>query len=137
MNEGAQSRERSCQAPRRADAQRGASMVEFALILPLLILLVFGIIEFSRAYDAKVTLTHAAREGVRVLAITKDPVAAIDATINAAPALDPNLLSVSTTACNPGDPTSVTATYLFTYQIPLFGTATLTLDGVGVMRCGG
>ena len=51
--------------------------------------------------------------------------------------LDPNLLSVSTTACNPGDPTSVTATYLFTYQIPLFGTATLTLDGVGVMRCGG
>ena len=41
-------------------------MVEFALVLPVLVLLLFGIIEFTRAYNAKTTMTHAAREGARV-----------------------------------------------------------------------
>ncbi|MBT8216030.1 MAG: pilus assembly protein, partial [Acidimicrobiia bacterium] len=39
--------------------ESGAAMVEFALILPLLLLLVFGTIEFGRAYNAQNTLTHA------------------------------------------------------------------------------
>ncbi len=54
----------------------GAALVEFALVLVLLVLIMFGIIGFGRAYNAQVTLTHASREGVRVLAITGDPAAA-------------------------------------------------------------
>ncbi|MFQ5947583.1 MAG: TadE/TadG family type IV pilus assembly protein [Acidimicrobiia bacterium] len=111
--------------------------MEFALVLTVFVLLVFGIVEFSRAYNAKVTLTHATREGVRVLAVTQDSGSAVTATVNAATSLDPALLSVSTTACVPGDPTSVAATYPFTYNIPLFGSATVTLKSEGVMRCGG
>lgn len=45
-------------------------MVEFALILPLLLLLVFGIIQFGIIYNTKITITNAAREGARKAAVT-------------------------------------------------------------------
>ena len=57
----------------------GAALVEFSLVLVLLVLITFGIIGFGRAYNAQVTLTHATREGVRVLVITGDPAAATQA----------------------------------------------------------
>jgi Flp pilus assembly protein TadG len=44
----------------------GQSIVEFALILPLFLVLVFGIVEFGRAYIVYVTVTNAAREGARL-----------------------------------------------------------------------
>jgi Flp pilus assembly protein TadG len=115
----------------------GAALVEFAIVLSLLVMLLFGIIEFGRAYNAQITLTHATREGVRVLAITKDASAARDATINAATTLDPAKLSISTTECSPGYPTSVVASYPFFLSIPLVGERTLTLSSTAVMRCGG
>lgn len=111
--------------------------MEFALILPVLVLLVFGIVEFGRAYNTNVTLTHAAREGARVLAITQDSTKAGNAAVAAATSLDASQISVSTTACTPGQPTQVSLSYPFTYDIPLFGTNTITLNGTGVMRCGG
>lgn len=116
----------------------GAAMVEFAILLPILLLLLMGMVEFSRAYNAQITLTQASREGARVLAITKDSGQAIAATEDVAgTTLDVGQLTVSTSACNSGDPTSVTATYPFIYDIPLYGTATLNLTATGVMRCGG
>ena len=115
----------------------GAALVEFALVLTLLVMITFGIIEFGRAYNAQVTLTHASREGVRVLAITGDSAAAEDATLGAAPSLDPALLSVSTTACSPGFPTELTASYPIEIDIPFFGARTLLLDSTAVMRCSG
>ena len=48
---------------------RGAAAVEFALIAPLLILLVFGIIEFGRVWSARNVYISAAREGARVAAV--------------------------------------------------------------------
>lgn len=45
--------------------ERGASLVEFTLILPLLLLLVFGIIEFGLLMYNKAMLTNASREGAR------------------------------------------------------------------------
>ena len=47
-------------------SQQGASVVEFALILPLLVVLIFGIIEFSLALYDKAIITNASREGARV-----------------------------------------------------------------------
>ena len=117
--------------------EEGAALVEFALVLTLLVMLTFGIIEFGRAYNAQVTLTHATREGVRVLAITGDQGAAVTATRNAAPTLDGASLNVTADPCNPGLPTEVRATYPLTYDIPFFGSATITLDAEAVMRCGG
>ena len=45
---------------------RGAAIVEFALVVPILFLLVWGIISFSRAYQRLNALTSALREGARV-----------------------------------------------------------------------
>jgi hypothetical protein len=45
--------------------QSGQSMVEFALVLPLMVLIVAGIIDLGRAFFASITITNAAREGAR------------------------------------------------------------------------
>ncbi len=50
---------------RRARRRRGATVVEFALVAPLLILLIFGMFEFGRMMMVEQILTNAAREGAR------------------------------------------------------------------------
>ncbi|HEX9854709.1 MAG TPA: TadE/TadG family type IV pilus assembly protein [Acidimicrobiia bacterium] len=118
-------------------SERGAALVEAAIAFPLLLMLVFGIIAFGRAYNTKVTVTHAARESVRVLAITGDAGQAETRAEEAATGLDAASLGFSSTACVPGDPTSVTLTYPFTFDIPVFGTKTISMSSQGSMRCGG
>jgi Flp pilus assembly protein TadG len=54
-----------------APDRRGQAMVEMALILPVLLLLVVGMLEFARAWNAKQVITDAAREGAR-LAVVQD-----------------------------------------------------------------
>jgi Flp pilus assembly protein TadG len=124
---------------RRRGDERGAALVEFALVLPVLILFVFGIVEFGRAYSARIQLTSAVREGARAVALGGDGVAA---TRNGAPGLDPALSTSQVTAnsCSGATPPPnavVRATYPFNYTIPLFRTGTWTLSATGVMRCGG
>ena len=51
---------------------KGAAAIEFAMLLPVLILIVFGIITFGFAYADYILLTHAARDGARLAAIGKD-----------------------------------------------------------------
>jgi len=51
--------------PLRSD--RGATAVEFALVILPLALLLMGIIDFGRAYSQQLELSSAAREGVRVM----------------------------------------------------------------------
>jgi Flp pilus assembly protein TadG len=57
--------------PGTKGCDRGAAVVEFALLLPLLLLLVFGIIDFGRALNAQIALTQAAREGARLDALNQ------------------------------------------------------------------
>ncbi len=52
----------------RLNDERGATAVEFAFIVPLLVLLVLGIAEFGHAFQVQGTLSAAAREGVRMMA---------------------------------------------------------------------
>lgn len=53
--------------------ENGATAVEFALILPLLILLIFGIIEFGLLLYNKQILTNACREGARAGIVVRSP----------------------------------------------------------------
>ena len=48
---------------------RGQSLVEFALVLPMLMILIFGVIDFGMALRSYITLTNATREGGRYAAI--------------------------------------------------------------------
>jgi Flp pilus assembly protein TadG len=53
--------------------ERGASAIEFAIVLPVLILLLFGIIEFGVLLFDKAVLTNASREGARAGIAFQDP----------------------------------------------------------------
>jgi len=60
----------SCNKPtRRTRRQRGAATVEFAVLAPVLLLAVFGLIEFGRMIMVKQAVTNAAREGCREAAL--------------------------------------------------------------------
>lgn len=52
-------------SPRHRRRERGQTLAEFALIAPLLVVLIFGFIDASRLYHAWVTIEGAAREGAR------------------------------------------------------------------------
>jgi Flp pilus assembly protein TadG len=52
--------------------ESGQTLVEFALVIPVLLLLIFGIIEGAIMYNTQITITNAAREGARKAAVTSD-----------------------------------------------------------------
>lgn len=122
---------------------RGAAAVEFALVLPLLVLLVFGIAEFGRAYHIQTTLSGAARDGVRVMALQNNQVAARASAKSAAPSLHLTdaQIAVGPATCvvaglTPASTATVTITYPLKFVTKLFG-ASVTLTGKGSMRCNG
>jgi Flp pilus assembly protein TadG len=49
--------------------ERGQALVEFALVLPLILLLMVGMLEFARAWNLHQVMTDAAREGARRAAV--------------------------------------------------------------------
>jgi Flp pilus assembly protein TadG len=51
---------------RRWEGERGVAAVEFAILLPLLVALLFGFIQFGIAFNSKIQATNAAREGARL-----------------------------------------------------------------------
>jgi Flp pilus assembly protein TadG len=60
---------------------RGQAVLELALVLPLLLLVVFGITEFGRAWMTMNILTSAAREGCRLAVVTGPDVSAVNARV--------------------------------------------------------
>ena len=73
---------------RRRYSHDGQSLVEFALILPIFFLLLFGILDFGRAVYAYHTLNSAAREGARVAMVDQTITHIEDAVVSHAVALD-------------------------------------------------
>jgi Flp pilus assembly protein TadG len=57
----------------RRDA-RGQALVEFALTIPLLLLMLFGILEFARAWNTYQVITDAAREAARTAVVANSEV---------------------------------------------------------------
>ena len=124
--------------------ERGASAVEFAFIVPLLLLLVLGIAEFAHAFQVQGTLSAAAREGVRAMALQNNAGAAQSVAKTAAGAVGLSDAQIVVTppsgSCLSTSTTPVTATVTITYNTALMTglfDASKTLTGKGVMRCGG
>lgn len=128
--------------------QGGQALAEFALVLPVLLILVIGIIEFGRAWNARQVITDAAREGAR-LAVVADPTvdqATVDTRIRAAlgrAGLDAQTATITLDAARwrlTGDvmTVSVMVPYRFTFLGPLMGLLAgndrVTLTGTAVMR---
>jgi len=113
--------------------QAGAAAVEMAIVLPLLLLLVFGIIEFGLIFNRWITVTHSAREGVRQLALGK-PFPDAEALAEAAA---PDF--AGTVACTASEPISGQmqmtcdteynlSLYIHTTVVPLHSTAKMSRE---------
>lgn len=64
---------RLSKARRGVRSERGTAVVEFALVAPLLFLVVFGIIEFGRILNAYNQITQLAGQGARAAAVNRNP----------------------------------------------------------------
>ena len=113
-------------------------MVEFALIVPILLILLFGIIEFGRAYNTQIALQGAAREGARALALGNSATDAANDSFGDGRVV----ISVSSgPSCPDGDPDSeevatVMTSADFTFSIPFVNLGSKTLNATASMRCG-
>jgi Flp pilus assembly protein TadG len=90
--------------------QEGQAMVEFALILPLLLVIVLGIIHFGVVLNNYVTLTDAVRAGARQAAVSRTVANPTQATTDrvkqSAAGLDQSQLEITVTPYNPNDGTN-------------------------------
>ncbi len=105
--------------------ERGQSLVEFTLVLPVLLLILFSIIEFGLVMYDKVSVIHDAREAAR-LASVNDP---------AATSVRPGITftcssgGVGNSSYDVGDRVTAHVNYTHTYVIPLIP---LILGGSGI-----
>lgn len=125
---------------RSARDDTGAAAVEFALILPVLMILILGLVEFSLVFNAQISMTNAAREGARYMAIHNNATDATQEAIDAAPSMNPGLsadeVAVSPSACARGVTVTVTIEHDQGLVTGFFGDV-IPLTGKGVMLCGG
>jgi Flp pilus assembly protein TadG len=105
--------------------EEGQAMVEFALLAPVLFLILFGIIQFGIAFQHSIALADAVRVGARKATVSRsvaDPVGTTKAAVVAAASdLNSSQLNVTVTAppWQAGGTVTVTATY--PYQINILG----------------
>ena len=109
-------------------SQRGQTLLEFAFIMPFIIILLFAILDFGLALDRRITLQHAVREGARFAAVHASIDDVKDRTVQQAQGI---IDSGDVEVCyidgpdadgypgDAGDQVRVTAT--FTYEPRLFG----------------
>jgi Flp pilus assembly protein TadG len=104
--------------------ERGQTMTEFTLILPILCLLLFGVIQFGIVFNNYVTVTDAARAGARKAVVSRTAMSPSAITENAvrssAATLDQSKLAV-TVATSWTQGTDVTVTAAYPYEISLLG----------------
>lgn len=137
---------------KNSKSEGGAVAVEFALIVPIFLVLVLGIMEFGRAFNIQVSLSEAARESARYAAVhcteaTYDPDDATAAALAAAPSVslddaDVDIQYSGDGTCAAENNVEVTVTYNTSYLTGLPGfipglPADLEITSKGVMRCGG
>ena len=112
--------------------ENGSSSIEFALILPVLVLLLLGIFQFGLAYNNYLAITHAAREGARMAAVGQFDQAAV-----AAQAYPVSPVSVSVSYPNGdahGETVEVIVRANITIDLPVFGVQNIPLTSRARMR---
>lgn len=103
--------------------EKGQAVVEFAMILPLLLLLIMGIIQFGMMINAFLSIQNAAREGARAGCVGKSYIE-VDSRIRAVtPTLNANDLSIVITPREAerksGEALTVTISYNYFLTLPI------------------
>jgi Flp pilus assembly protein TadG len=138
----------------RRETDRGGAAVEFALVLPFLLLIIFGLIDFGRMLNTKIALTEAAREGARAATIQNTSAAATNRVQTVVGTIPVTVTvtdqgGVAANPCLNAEPSSdaiVTVTNKFQLITPFAaiagmfpggnsGTGTVIISSTGVMPC--
>jgi hypothetical protein len=90
---------------RQVKSERGAELIEFALILPLLLLIMLGIVDFGFMFQRYEVLTNAAREGARVAVLPGYTTADVQARVCAY--VETGGVPLTGACPNPGNPAIV------------------------------
>ena len=100
--------------------QRGAAAIEFAIILPILLLCVLGLIEFARAIWTQATLDHAVQAAARCAAIDPVTCGTVAQTQQYATTKAPGLTLPASvfTVTNPACGVQVAASLAFDFLVP-------------------
>ncbi len=128
--------------PRRRGRQLGQSLVEFAVVVPIFLIVVFGVVDFSLGLKAWLTVTNASREGARVLVLGQTCSQVTTQAQNVASSLQPQVtVTITPSSCTgvTGDAMSVTVHYTFTSVTPLghftqLLTGPITMSSTSTMR---
>jgi len=133
----------------RCRSERGAELIEFALVLPVLLLITCGIFDFGFLFQRYEVLTNAAREGARMASLPGYTETDVQNRVNAyltaggvpGVATTSRVFSSVTAGGRTFNVATVTVTYTYEYSfvgpiMSLFGTAltTVPLQAVAVMR---
>ncbi|MGI9666299.1 MAG: TadE/TadG family type IV pilus assembly protein [Acidimicrobiia bacterium] len=114
--------------------ERGSAVVEFALVVPVVLVLLFGIVEVALVAKTEVQLLHASREGARQAATSPDTRRAAAA---ARAALGSSGSRASVSVSRPaavGQPATVAVSLRHTVAAPLLGGFTVDLRATTSMR---
>lgn len=121
--------------------RRAAAIVEFAVVLPLLLTILFGIIEYGWVFMVRQTLQTAAREGCRLAVLQTSVAPYTNVLTRVANVMGPSGLStysVSMTHATPADPVEVVEITIPYNDVSLmggfFGTHAYNLGGTCSMR---
>jgi Flp pilus assembly protein TadG len=140
-------RKRPSTGPRPAGGQRpggserGAGLAEFALVLPLLIIIIFGIFELGIAFNRAQAIEAAAREGARLASLSSttagDIATRVDETLVGIPLDNPVDVAVAPAGCagREGEAVTVRVATVHNISIPLVVDRDITLTGEAVFRC--
>lgn len=119
--------------------QKGQSLVEFALILPLLLLILFGIMDFGRLFHVYLTIDHAGREAARSASIGQNDTVvkktAVDDAVDIGLTVDKVVINPSGSRSS-GNDVTITITYPITFLTPIVGSIVgpITIKDTTIMR---
>ncbi|EKN62548.1 TadE family protein [Neobacillus bataviensis LMG 21833] len=106
-------------------SEKGQSLVEFALVLPLIIVLLFAIVDFGRAFHVYLTLDHTGREVARLISVGGKEADIVNVITSTKTSIDTDesqlTVTYPKTKLSSGSEAKVTLTYPFKFITPLAG----------------
>lgn len=113
------------------EGEGGQSLVEFALVLPIFLLVLFAIVDFGMAFHAWIAVTNSAREGARLGAVRGSATEIEQRVWDTTGTLDQDKLTVTVTNAegDPGDSVIVDVSYAYSLMTPVADIMALVSGG--------
>ena len=118
---------------RGKDGEKGQALVEFALLVPILVLLVFAIVDFGMGFYSWIAITNGAREGARLGVVAGTQAEIVDrvaTTVDLTNEASNMTVTVTNAQGQPGESVVVRVDYDYVFITPLAGLVQFMSGGV-------